>query len=136
MFKEADPLYALQAAQYSRLNGDEMLKGWGVKVFDRVDEDYFPRACIGEDESLPDDSDCAAKSDVMSTVRVYTDTVGKGQAKRITERIRFLLTRASGFKVAGFQMSIGHCERIRILDHEDRLRVQGVVYLKYRLIAV
>lgn len=135
MIVAQSPLLPLQGAMYARLTADAALTALGVKVFDRVNEDHFPRIVIGEDREMPDDTACYSVSDVYSTVRVYTQTPGSVASKNISERVRFLLTQASGFTVPGFEMSVGHCERVIVRQHDDGLRTQAIIEFEYRLSA-
>lgn len=136
MIIELDPLVALQRAMYTRLSADTILSALGVKIFDRVSQAHYPRIVIGEDRESPNDTECQSVADVYSTVRVYSDAVGKIEAKNVSARVRFLLTRASGFTVEGFQLSVGHCTNLDIEPHEDELITQAIIDFKYRLSAV
>lgn len=129
---EEDPLFPLQLAMATRLEADEVLQELGVRVFDFVNADYYPRIVIGEDRGQPDDNDCTTVTWVNSTVRVYTNEAGREFTKKIAGRIRFLLTLKSGFKVDGFDMAVGHCDRVRIEAHEDDHIYQGIVEFEYR----
>ena len=131
---ERDPLLPLQAAMYKRLSEDMAIMNESAKVFDRVDEEHYPRIIIGEDRSNPEDTDCYSATDIFSTVRIYTSTVGKVQAKRLLERVRFLLTKPNGFTIDGFDLVWGHCESAQILSHEDALVYQAVLEFSYRAI--
>lgn len=136
MITETDPLLPLQGAMFAALDADATLNTIGVKVFDFVDADYYPRIVIGEDRANPEDTDCHAVSDVFSTVRVYTNTAGKVQCKLISERVRFILTRRGGFTVEGFDMPVGHCERLQIETHQDDQINQGILEFNYRLVSI
>lgn len=131
---ERDPSLALQKAINSALKVDAVILAQGARVFDRVDVEHYPRIVIGEDRCDPDDTDCYSATDVFSTVRVYTNTVGKVQAKELAERVRFLLTKPSGFTVEGFQMVWGHCTSAKIQKHEDALIHQIPIEFSYRFI--
>ena len=62
---ERDPLLPLQAAMYKRLSEDMAIMNESAKVFDRVDEEHYPRIIIGEDRSNPEDTDCYSATDIF-----------------------------------------------------------------------
>lgn len=129
-----DPLEALQEAMFAVLDGDATLQAMsagGVKVFDRVSDDFFPRIVIGEDRSSPDDMQCETWTEIFSTVRVYSRKVGKPLPKRIAGRVRYLLDRSNGFSVEGFRLAAGHCTGVNIHTHEDGLTVQAELNFRY-----
>ncbi len=130
----SDPLEALQRAHYATLTGDATLQGLvsgGVKVFDHVDDDYFPRIVVGEDRTSPDDLPCETWTEIFSTVRVYSRAVGKLEAKQIAARARFLLDHRYGFTIDGFTLKAGHCEDVKIHTHEDGLTTQAELTFRY-----
>lgn len=136
-----DPLVALQKSMFSALSGDVTLQALahnaaGVEVFDRVSNANFPYIVIGEDNELPDDLDCGTLSEIDATVRVYSREVGKLEAKAIAGRVRWLLDRAHGFSVPGFDLVTGVCERINIHTHTDGLTTQAELNFTYRAFAL
>lgn len=129
-----DPLVALQKAQYATLSTDADLLALGVKVFDHVNEDHYPRVVIGEDRESPEDMECETFTEVFPTVRVYSRAVGKLQAKEIAGHVRWLLDYSNGFTVEGFRLLSGHCINIDIHPHEDESTTQAELTFKYWVI--
>lgn len=139
---EADPSLAIQAAHVAALKGDAALQtifGATPTVFDRVSENIYPFIRVGEDKILPEDNeDCGSTTDVFSTVRVYSQEVGKVQAKRIAGRVRFLLTKSNPTLVSalldeGFRFVYGYCSSIDYDEHADGLTTQAIVEFNYRI---
>lgn len=136
---EADPSLALQGAMYSALTADAALSalGLGGRVYDNVPATaVFPFVKIGEDVVNVFDDVCGSDTEILSTVRVFSRAVGRIEAKRFAERIRFLLTEQAGFSVAGFRVVIGYCDGYQIEAHTDGRTHQAIIEFRYRLIPV
>ena len=130
----ADPLEALQRAQYSALTTDAALQALaegGVAILDHVNSPVFPRVVIGEDRQTPDDSEYHTGSEIYSTVRVYSQATGKIEAKRIAGRTRFVLEKINGFTIEGFRVLAGHCVSSELHPHQDGATTQIELVFRY-----
>jgi hypothetical protein len=133
---ETDPSLALQGAELARLQADTVLDGLGLgdRVFDHVPQNSaFPYIKIGEHVVTPDDVGCGSVTEIISTVRVYSRKPGRVECKRFAERLRFRLTKESGFEVAGYRMVLGYCDGYTIEQHTDGLTHQAILEFRYRL---
>lgn len=133
---ETDPSLALQAAEVARLKADTELDtlGLGDRVFDSIPQNAaFPYIKIGEHVVSPDDSPCGSSTEILSTVRVYSRKPGRVECKRFAERLRFRLTKESGFAVTGYRIVLGYCDGYTIEEHSDGLTHQAILEFRYRL---
>lgn len=133
---ELDPSLALQGALVAVIAADPTLAalGLGGRVRDSVEpETLFPFIKVGEDLVSPLDSDCGSETLILSTVRAYTRTPGRVQAKRFAERLRFLLTKEAGFAVPGYRMTVGYCDSYAIREHADGRTHHAEINFTYRL---
>lgn len=138
---EADPSLAIQAAMVAALRADATLTtifGGEPTVYDNVSAETYPFIRVGEDKIAPDDMECGSSTEIFSTVRVYSQAVGKVEAKTIAGRVRFVLTkRNSAFDAAleaeGFRFVYGHCQSIDYEEHADGRTTQAMVDFNYRI---
>lgn len=136
---EADPSLELQKAMRARIlaDADIVALGIGSRVYDAVPPQVaFPFIQIGEDRVNVWDGDCTSDTELISTVRVFSRQLGRVECKRLAERLRFILTEASGFTVDGFNLVLGHCEGYQIERHEDGLTHQAIIEFRFRLTPV
>lgn len=134
---ETDPSLELQKAMVAALKADSALDalGLGDRVYDAVPSPAtFPFVKVGEDRVNALDTSCGSDSEILSTVRVFSRAVGRVEAKRFAERIRFLLTDEAGFAVTGYRVVVGYCEGYTIEEHTDGRTHQAILEFRFRLI--
>ncbi len=133
---QLSPALPLQKAMYDALSTDPDLVGFlsgPVEIFDRVKDDVFPFIRIGEDREAPSDSECGSFTEIFSTVRIYSRAVGKVQAKRLAQRVRFILVKENDFSVDGFKVLNGYCESVSYEEHADGLTTQAILNFRYQI---
>jgi len=131
-----DPSLPVQAAVYATLRAG---LDAGVGVYDRVPKDAagkvtarFPYVSLGEDHVVSEADQCHDASSIYVTVHVWSQAVGKVEAKTIMAQVVLLLDAI--LPVAGFQQITSVVDTGPLhLSGPDGLTSHSVVTFRYRM---
>lgn len=124
---------AVQKLIISRLKAHSPLLALvpGSAIFDRNERpEAFPCVLLGEAQTVGDDIDCGALSDVYSTIHVWTQETGTRDCKMIAGAIRRALWQAAADDVDGFRIEATIFEDARFLRDSSGEHAHGVVTVK------
>ncbi len=121
--------YAVQKLIFGRLttNAQVLALVPASSIFDRNERpETFPCIILGEAQTVGDDIDCAALSDVYSTVHVWTKEEGTANCKAIAGAVRRALWQAEGTH-EGFAVHDTTFEDSRFLRDPSGEHAHGVI---------
>lgn len=109
------------------------LMGGAVRAFDRVDPAFrYPYLTIGADQTLDGGNTCEPDMyEVFAEVHVWSQAVGKVEAKRITERVREVL--GVPFGVDGWTVTAAELRDARHTDDANGITAHSILTFRYLL---
>lgn len=130
----SDPAIALQKAVNDVLKASTALAtamGGTIRAYDRVPASYaLPYLTFGDDEINDDGNSCDNDfSEAFVTVHVWSEKVGKVEAKNIGGAVRGAL--ATEISITGFRAVVGHFQSGRYFTESDGLITHGVLTFRY-----
>lgn len=126
-----EPSLALQKAVVAALKADAALQGLvGGRVFDRVPGDAaYPYVSLGDETVVDDGDQCHAGAETSLTLDVWSDEVGRVQAKQIAARVAAVLD--AELAVDGHQVVVHAIEQVRHFPGTPDLIAHSAVVVRY-----
>lgn len=132
-----DPSLAIQAAIVAALKSDPVIRDLvGDRVFDEVKgSPKLPYISLGPDDVLPDYDQCGDGAVTYPMVNVWSDAVGKVEAKTILGRMAVILD--APLVVEGHKITIHEIERNQVVRAgTDQLLKNGILVPRYVTVPV
>ncbi len=124
---------ALQAAQVAALKADAALTALVAgRIYDEPPAaPTFGYVVVGDDQVIDDSTDCVEAAEIVSTIHVWTRSIGWPENKRIAAAVERVL--ASGLVVDGYAViDAEHRDTIGFREGDGKTR-HGVVTFRFLL---
>jgi hypothetical protein len=127
-----DPSLPIQKAIVTTLKADAAVVAalGGQRVYDRIPTGIRPPYVqIGDSQVLDDSAECLDLGEGFETIHVWSETVGRVQAKTIAKAVADALT--PDLTVEGFEITGSYISDIRHLDGGDGMTSHSVLTFRY-----